>query len=387
MKGFDINEISFDPENVRIKENWQRLQAQIPGHGIALSYTWFQSCAQACLTHSINRRLLEIKDKTTDKIVALIPYTIQNGTYSKIFKVKALHLMRFHREHGDHYELLIHPNYYEQVVEQLGIWLSGKNIDVCFIDNLDHNSKFFRIIKGKPRHHFIMSKKENVICPYISLPTRQNFDIWRNGRFKSILRYKRRLEKMYKVSYCKVKDQEELNHILKQYKLMHTARFKNIGQDSSICSDPIQYSFVENLAKNSLENGTLRAYYIKLNDEIVSIELSFFQKNVMYAFTSAFNVKYAKYSIGSIQLLTVLENAIAENADVLDLLQGDEHYKFLWTNKTSFDHKLVLFPKNIYGYILHYVTVFRVPLGIIYRNLQTLKNRFQSLLIRPKPSL
>ena len=69
----------------------------------------------------------------------------------------------------------------------------------------------------------------------------------------------------------------------------------------------------------------------------------------------------------------MIERAIAQGADVLDLLQGGEGYKQFWSKNINFDLNLIVFPKNLYGYFLFLVTIMRSPLQKIYHAFLYLK--------------
>ncbi|MBI2521701.1 MAG: GNAT family N-acetyltransferase [Bdellovibrio sp.] len=366
MNELILNNIVFSPDNKDLKDNWERLSSQILPRGLSMEYIWFKSCAEACNKFLINTNVFEIKDPLTDKIVALIPNVVRQETLYRFFPIKALYLMRFNLEYGDHYELLIAPGYYTATIKLLTAWMINNHIDACFLNNMHCNSKLASVFPISRKSSLLSARYKKIPCAYILLPTQDKYGDWSAGKFKRILQYKRKLERTFNVSYLRIENQEELSLVLSRYKIMHTSRFLNKGTASSICSDPVQFNFLERLAHNAFDTGTLLAHYIKLNDVIASVEISFLIQGNVFAYTVAFDESYAQYRIGSIQTLIMIERAIEHGADILDLLQGDEGYKQFWSKSLQLDYDLIAFPKNRYGYFLYLITIFRRPLKLVY---------------------
>ena len=379
MDNLSINDISFSPKNAELENNWRRLCDKMPPHGLSMTYTWFKSSAESCLTFSLKTNLLEIKDEDTDKVVGLIPYTKKAERIYHFFDVSSIYLMHLYQEYGDHYGLLIDPEYYLPTIKLLAAWIKKNDFDLCFMNNMHVDMKITSLIRFNRQLPLLTLINQKIPISCIWLPTESKYKEWSTGRFQRITRYKRKLEKSFEVEYCKIEKQTEIPDLLHHYQLMHSARFNNKGTVSSVCSDPIQFHFLERLVYNAFEAGILMGNYTKLNGKIASVEISFRLGTKLFAYTAAFDETYAKFRIGSIQTLVMLEKAVAHGIDVIDLLQGDEGYKRHWSQSINFDFNLLLFPKTFYGYFLFFVTLFRVPLRHLYQTALYLKAVFMKV--------
>lgn len=348
-----INVVDFDPNSKILEHHWNRLVQKLNAQSISMSYVWYRSCAFACRKFSKQALLLEIKEMETGKIVGIIPFEARKEKIYRFFNVNSIHFMKLQGEFGDHYEMLLDPDFFEESMNIIVKWVLENGIDVCFLNNLIPESKTFHNLQKYNKKHLIFGERKKVATPYIKLPGIDDFDHWVSGKYKRVRKYKKKFEKDFSVSYKRVETQDELDRLLKVYRVLHSSRFERMGERSSITSDPGQDYFLSTLVKESLEKGLLRAFYIEIDDRIVSMDISFKINSSVYSFTTSFDEKYSRYRLGSIQLLSSLQSCVSEGVEIFDLLQGSEGYKFNWTNDSSFDESRVIFPRTVHGHFLY----------------------------------
>ncbi|MEK6625652.1 MAG: hypothetical protein AABY86_11825 [Bdellovibrionota bacterium] len=278
MYNLSVKNIIFDPENIDLKNNWERVSTGIARPGLSMEYSWFKSCAEACHRFSLEAKVLEVRDQNTDKVIALIPYKLRKEKLYRYFDVNAIYFMQLNYEYGDHYELLIAPEYYAATIDALALWMKENKIDASYLKNMQHDTKFRSLISNLGQFPLLATICERIPCSYICLPTQLKYKDWSGGKFKRIMQYKRKLEKSFQVSYLRIETHDELSQVLSHFKVMHTARFLKKGTSSSLCSDPVQFHFLERLVHNAFDHGILMANYITLNNQIASVEISFLIK-------------------------------------------------------------------------------------------------------------
>jgi CelD/BcsL family acetyltransferase involved in cellulose biosynthesis len=123
--------------------------------------------------------------------------------------------------------------------------------------------------------------------------------------------------------------QETVNEFLNALFALHGTRWGQLGKPGVLADDGIQ-AFHRDVARELLRRGVLRFYGLRLEAHPVAMLYSFFEREVVYCYLQGFDPAYAKLSTGTLLLGTAIQDAIHEDKKRIDLLRGQESYKYHW---------------------------------------------------------
>jgi len=199
----------------------------------------------------------------------------------------------------------------------------------------------------------------------IELTNYRTIDAYLNANFgtksrSNLRRYTNRLEKCFDISYVcywgDISKEEYLNMF-------------------TVLRDLLQRRFVEkrevNYELQHLEEFQLEVYDLILKKEAslyviyeqqkpISIRINLFKDKLSFYMLSCYDIDYAKFHLGSIDMLKNIEWCIANHMLAYDLLKGYEYYKKNWMTKTF----------NYYNHII-YGTGKTITLYAYYQKIKT----------------
>lgn len=188
-----------------------------------------------------------------------------------------------------------------------------------------------KISETVPRFELIEGKS----CPYITLPSSLDAlmqKLGRNFRY-NLRRYMRKLQKDFGHIELKRYDQfasvaEAMNIFFK----LHQERWKAKGRPGALATQEVRDFFAE-VAMLFANKGWLALYFLTANDEPIAVQYCFEYEHKMYNWLPGFDPSYAKYRVGNLLTLDIIERSINRGLEEYDFMKGDEAYKFEWTNE------------------------------------------------------
>ena len=121
---------------------------------------------------------------------------------------------------------------------------------------------------------------------------------------------------------------------------MHIEKWKSQRNPSEFENKGVK-EFYESIIKNTLDKG-LNFSVLWCNENIVSIHFGFLYKKWLFWYKPAYNKDFEKFSPGKIHLFFLTKYGIENKFKGIDLLQGDEKYKFSWANKVNYTETLMV---------------------------------------------
>lgn len=211
---------------------------------------------------------------------------------------------------------------------------SQKDWDFIYLQDLPQTSQILELVKNsKDIPRFEVEK--GVICPYIAIP---------DSKEKLLSSLNRKLQKKLRNSLCRLEtDQGEvqLKHYYELASLeqameiffeLHQKRWASKGQLGMFPNQRLRNITLQT-AKYFAEKDWLRLYFLTVKNKPVAVELNLEYEGKMYCHLKGFDPDFYKYRVGSLLTLKVLEECIEKGISEYDFMQGDEAYKFDWTNK------------------------------------------------------
>jgi CelD/BcsL family acetyltransferase involved in cellulose biosynthesis len=89
-------------------------------------------------------------------------------------------------------------------------------------------------------------------------------------------------------------------------------------------------AFHEDVVEKCRQNNTLRLYSLTIQNKIVAVIYAIKHHGVLNYYATGYDQQFGKYGVGRQLFSFMVAQAIAEGVSELDLLRGDETYKFQW---------------------------------------------------------
>jgi CelD/BcsL family acetyltransferase involved in cellulose biosynthesis len=97
-----------------------------------------------------------------------------------------------------------------------------------------------------------------------------------------------------------------------------------------VLADPRLRPFHQSVAAGFLQRGWLRLHALLLDDRSIAVIYAFAHRNRAYSYITGFDPDAAYCSPGVLLLHRAVEQAIHDGARELDMLRGEESYKYDW---------------------------------------------------------
>ena len=177
----------------------------------------------------------------------------------------------------------------------------------------------------------VFHEKLTTLAPYMPLPETWE-DYYYSLAQKKRWLYRRKLRALQEIGSVKylICNRRNLESRLNKFFELHQTRWQSVGV-RGIFSDPKMMQFYIDVATLFLKKGWFHFSYLAVDGEMVSGEYCFIYGNKLYGSTTARDINYQKYSVGTLHFISLLRDAIEAGIREFDFLKGDEHYKFHWT--------------------------------------------------------
>jgi len=151
---------------------------------------------------------------------------------------------------------------------------------------------------------------------------------------------------------------------------------------TSLFLDEESERFLEKLLPRLQNAGMLKIVLLYLRDEPVAYDIFFKAGRVLGSYEGAYDDKFSEISPGHLSLQLLVEDAIATDIEEIDLLRGQEEYKFRWTSHFRHHWRVVATPYRI----IRRLYFLRFKLGPLVRvwlvSVKGFFKRFQAVLLR-----
>jgi CelD/BcsL family acetyltransferase involved in cellulose biosynthesis len=209
-----------------------------------------------------------------------------------------------------------------------------KDWDFLYFPDLPQTSQTFALIKnakGIPKFEV----EAGFICPYIAIPdSKEKLQANLNGKSQKKLR--NRLHKMEREQgKVELKHHYEIGSLEETIEIfikLHQKRWILKGEPGRFANQKSRNITIQT-ANYFAEKDWLRLYFLTVNNEPVAAELDLEYEGKMYCHLKCFDPDFYKYSVGNLLTSKVLEECVEKGISEYDFMQGDEAYKFDWTNK------------------------------------------------------
>ncbi|BFP42746.1 hypothetical protein FGF1_35910 [Flavobacteriaceae bacterium GF1] len=216
-------------------------------------------------------------------------------------------------------------------------------------------------------------------CPSIEDYLRNNL----KSRRKAINRAVKRLETCFNISYKvfqKNTTEDEYHFLMGKLKTMIIKRFEQRGQKSDSLA---VWDKVVSTSLDLIKQGKASLFVIYDEDNPIVISFNYNYDTMLFSYISSYDIDYAKFSPGQIEIYRQLEWCINNGYTQYDMGWGDMAYKKWWSNKIyRFNHH-ILYPKHSipgFLYALRKGNKSRIFAFLIAKGVNTRLNKIKKIL-------
>lgn len=335
-----------------LESEWRTLLLESDFNDIFLTYEWLKMSWEA-----FNKgRLFILALWENKKLISILPaYIKKHGIIRKLqFLGSGM---------SDYGGFIIHKNVDAEnviaaVIEYL---LKEPGWDMVDFQQIAEISSTYRHIGSLDIQNkdkvFNISLKPMVKCLYIpNVGQKDNFE---SGINKKMLRYMKTREIDIKekedVSYIKI--DKITNELLNCFYDMHINRWRAKGKKSVLIQKKYR-EFYTRIAKTFNEKGWLHMYALKFGDNYVAFEFAFLYNYKIYDYICTYDTKSAYFCPGNLLKRYLICTSKDFSVLELDLLRGEEEYKYKWTSNSRTNYRFVLYRNSIKGIIAFYLGKF-----------------------------
>jgi len=163
---------------------------------------------------------------------------------------------------------------------------------------------------------------------------------------KGIRRRVKRLESCFRISYKTFYgtiQKEEYEFLMNSLKEMLIRRFE---QRNDVSQSLIQWERYQEMYFSLINQQKASLFVILENDIPIVVSLNHHFQGKLFSAISSYDIDYAKFSLGSVEIYKKLDWCIANNHDSYEMGMGDLSYKREWCNHVyNFEHQII-YPKK-----------------------------------------
>lgn len=241
--------------------------------------------------------------------------------------------------------------------------------DVLYVPLVLGNSYFLSHVQHE-KLDFCRDVEQSSVAPFITLSG--NFKEYigkRNKKFRDNLKSRR--NKLYRdfgmkyESFNSSRIEESLNSLF----YLHGLRANKKGINSTFSNVQIN-KFHHNFAARIQRNGWLSINFLKNENDIIAASYNFVLGGTVFSYQKGIHPAWEKYGPGAVLLYELINEAFTSGNREYNFLQGDEGYKYQWTEEYRRLFDIHIYNRTIKGSIVK--KVFRVK--------NKLSNNFKKIL-------
>jgi CelD/BcsL family acetyltransferase involved in cellulose biosynthesis len=226
---------------------------------------------------------------------------------------------------------------------------NNANCQILELDQLKEDSFTFKKLKDIAKVYILQNKS-------IYLEVTSSWDKYWQGINKSIRKNLNWLKnKGLEFSVCQKK--EDINLYLEKLFSFHIKRWK----DSKYKKEKHR-EFLKTIAELFFNQNILYLSAVKFQQKIIAVCLGYKYKNRLYYALPSFDIDFYKYSPGKYLLFNIIKQGFLEGVKEVDLLVGEDRYKYNWANKERNNYKVVFFLKKSIIWLI----IYKLKLKILF---------------------
>jgi CelD/BcsL family acetyltransferase involved in cellulose biosynthesis len=314
---------------------------------------WWKHFGRNCY-----RKLHIITVKLDNRLLALAPFYVGFTSLFGVTLQRRLQLigsggssnetLGFSNDYGisDFLDILVRPGYENDIAEFFSDYLlhGQDQFDAITFHQVRQDSFINQYLYPKlQRAGVAVSRAETDTCPYIEMNGTDSLQTFIKG-VKSNAR--RRLRQTHRASgeeyrLWEAQTDEELTELIDSTIELHQSRWNELGFPG-VFHDPRFEAFFRDLTESSYRSGTLWFKAARDDSGISATRMLMRYNGRLYDYISGFSTESpsSKYRPGIGLLLHAVEDSIDGKISRIELLRGEEGYKYDFTDKNFLNYRL-----------------------------------------------
>ncbi len=253
---------------------------------------------------------------------------------------------------SDFLDILALPEYREQIADNIYRLIQTGKLegDAIHFHQLRDNSFIMNYLYPKlQKTKFELTLTHTDTCPYIDLDGIPSFDKYlKSLKSSARRRFRQSLKAIHKTKELKLvelKNWNEIEAAIDRMIALHQERWNRIGFPGVFYDKRFERFFRQTM-RFAFDNGWLWIREIEDDEGVCASRMLLKYNGSFYDYISGFNDlrPSSKYRPGIGLLVEAVRDAIAMKLNTVELLRGEEGYKFDFTDKTFRNWKLTIHP-------------------------------------------
>ncbi|SIS51007.1 Acetyltransferase (GNAT) domain-containing protein [Zobellia uliginosa] len=165
----------------------------------------------------------------------------------------------------------------------------------------------------------------------------------KSSRYK-LNKYKKRFEACFDITYKMYHgdiSKETYDFVFESFKELLTKRFDD-KQITNNNLNPEEWRFYYDVAYPLILEKKASLFVIYDREKPIGVTLNYHSDSVLFDAITVFDIDYAKFHLGSVTIMKLIEYCLAEKIEVFDFSKGYFDYKTRWSN-TTYDFEYHIF--------------------------------------------
>ncbi|WP_218997377.1 GNAT family N-acetyltransferase [Shewanella algae] len=351
-----VSIIADRDEFYSIKHEWEELYFNSRNRNPFLHHDWILNTIDLLL-HQKQIKIVLVR--TNQKVlIGACPFVIEE---KKVLWKKIKVLRHLNCIASDYSDLLVSSSVGNRdIVKKITEAVFNFEFDMFQIDNLNSASATAKLfMKFLTEKSLTTSRYVNVVNPILSYSEMEYSD--KKG-IKDIQRRLKNLSKDNDVSFHidDAIDKDAWNKLV----MFHKHNYPGFGFNSS------QYQGFYNRLLNSegFKHDFIDFSYMKINNVVVAAHFGFvdLKAGTVYYYVPSFDNEYAKYGVGKILLLKLIEYYKDQGCTTFDFMRGSEAYKTNWMSDELQNFSIVGCKRNSSLFSRYYVRIWSLAKTAIF---------------------
>ena len=327
----NIIEVTNNKDFFNLRDEWNELVLNSESNNIFLAWEWLFNW---WTSFNKEKKLKILLLRENDELIGIAPLFLCKSKRKNTYQIR---FMGSTDVGSDYLDFISKKGSENEVINEIFKYLNlnKDNWQIINLTDIPSKSESIGLMKKHYDSNYYTLIQKYTTCPYLPLPESHEIflsSLSSNMRY-NIKRKRRKFEQELKGQFIVVREKNEIHELYEEMVRLNLNRMKIKKIDSPFNKKSF-YQFHKNIISYFVANDWLRLCFLKIKGYYIASLYIFKYGGRYYYYQSGFDPDWEKLSPGFLLFSYCIENAISEGIKEFDFLQGEEEYKYLWTNKT-----------------------------------------------------